>query len=39
MWMSPGEIDAWTAARPEDFADGFLECWRVYRAGSGRGIP
>ncbi len=32
QWFSPGEIDAWTAARPQDFADGFLECWRVWRA-------
>lgn len=27
------QIDRWTAARPQDFATGFLECWRVYRAG------
>jgi 16S rRNA (adenine1518-N6/adenine1519-N6)-dimethyltransferase len=25
------QIDRWTAARPEDFASGFLECWRVFR--------
>jgi 16S rRNA (adenine1518-N6/adenine1519-N6)-dimethyltransferase len=31
VWMSPGEIDAWTATRPQDFAEGFLECWRVFR--------
>jgi 16S rRNA (adenine1518-N6/adenine1519-N6)-dimethyltransferase len=24
-------IDAWVAARPEDFAPGFIECWKVYR--------
>jgi 16S rRNA (adenine1518-N6/adenine1519-N6)-dimethyltransferase len=24
-------IDGWIAARPEDFAPGFLECWNVYR--------
>ena len=24
-------IDGWVAARPEDFAPGFIECWRVYR--------
>jgi 16S rRNA (adenine1518-N6/adenine1519-N6)-dimethyltransferase len=24
-------IDGWTAARPEDFAPGFIECWKVYR--------
>lgn len=28
-----GQIDRWTAARPEDFATGFLECWRVFRSG------
>lgn len=32
QWFTPEEIDAWAAARPEDFADGFLECWRVWRA-------
>lgn len=31
QWFSCQEIDAWTAARPDDFADGFLECWRVWR--------
>ncbi|HWB06964.1 MAG TPA: 16S rRNA (adenine(1518)-N(6)/adenine(1519)-N(6))-dimethyltransferase RsmA [Verrucomicrobiales bacterium] len=30
-WFPPAEIDAWAAVRPEDFADGFLECWRVWR--------
>jgi 16S rRNA (adenine1518-N6/adenine1519-N6)-dimethyltransferase len=24
-------IDGWIAARPEDFAPGFVECWKVYR--------
>jgi 16S rRNA (adenine1518-N6/adenine1519-N6)-dimethyltransferase len=24
-------VDGWVAARPEDFAPGFIECWRVYR--------
>jgi 16S rRNA (adenine1518-N6/adenine1519-N6)-dimethyltransferase len=28
------QIDRWTAARPEDFATGFLECWHVFRANS-----
>jgi 16S rRNA (adenine1518-N6/adenine1519-N6)-dimethyltransferase len=26
------QVDRWTAARPEDFAPGFLECWKCYRA-------
>ncbi len=25
-------VQAWIAAHPEDFAPGFLECWRVWRA-------
>ena len=29
------QIDRWTTARPQDFATGFLECWRVFRAGAG----
>jgi 16S rRNA (adenine1518-N6/adenine1519-N6)-dimethyltransferase len=32
MWMPVAEVDAWAAARPEDFASGFLACWRVTRA-------
>jgi len=24
-------IDGWVAARPNDFAPGFIECWKVYR--------
>jgi 16S rRNA (adenine1518-N6/adenine1519-N6)-dimethyltransferase len=24
-------IDGWTSGRPEDFAPGFLECWKIYR--------
>ena len=24
-------IDRWVAGRPEDFALGFLECWKIYR--------
>ena len=32
-------IDGWIAARPADFAPGFIECWKVYRQenGSNRG--
>jgi len=25
------QIDRWTTARPQDFAPGFLECWRAFR--------
>jgi 16S rRNA (adenine1518-N6/adenine1519-N6)-dimethyltransferase len=30
-WFSPAIIDHWTSQRPEDFADGFLECWKRYQ--------
>jgi 16S rRNA (adenine1518-N6/adenine1519-N6)-dimethyltransferase len=30
-FLPPTVIDGWTSARPEDFAPGFLECWRAYR--------
>ncbi|MDR3402425.1 MAG: 16S rRNA (adenine(1518)-N(6)/adenine(1519)-N(6))-dimethyltransferase RsmA [Chthoniobacter sp.] len=28
------QIDRWTTARPQDFATGFLECWRLFRTGA-----
>lgn len=28
------QIEHWIAARPQDFAPGFLECWRVFHAPS-----
>ena len=31
LWLPPAEIDLWIAARPEDFAPGFIECWRAAR--------
>lgn len=30
-FFAPGVIDGWTSARPDDFASGFLECWKAYR--------
>ncbi len=30
-FFPPALIDGWTSARPEDFAPGFLECWKTYR--------
>jgi len=30
-FFRPAVIDGWTSARPEDFAPGFLECWKAYR--------
>jgi 16S rRNA (adenine1518-N6/adenine1519-N6)-dimethyltransferase len=29
------EIDTWVAARPQDFAPGFLLCWKTWRAPGG----
>ncbi len=31
VFLPPAVIDGWTSARPEDFAPGFLECWKIYR--------
>jgi 16S rRNA (adenine1518-N6/adenine1519-N6)-dimethyltransferase len=28
-------VDGWIAARPDDFAPGFVECWNAYRKKSG----
>lgn len=30
-FLPPAVVDGWTLARPEDFAPGFLECWKAYR--------
>lgn len=31
-WFTEAQITQWTAARPQDFAPGFLECWRLWGA-------
>jgi 16S rRNA (adenine1518-N6/adenine1519-N6)-dimethyltransferase len=31
VFFRPAVIDGWTSARPDDFAPGFLECWKAYR--------
>ena len=31
LWMGPAELQSWIECRPEDFAEGFLECWKVAR--------
>ncbi len=31
-WFTPAQIDRWITQRPEDFATGFLECWRARSA-------
>lgn len=28
-WFKPQQVDAWVRARPQDFADGFVECWHA----------
>lgn len=30
-WFPLGEVQAWIAARPEDFASGFIACWDAAR--------
>lgn len=34
-FFSPTIIDGWVSARPEDFAPGFIECWKAYRGKKG----
>jgi 16S rRNA (adenine1518-N6/adenine1519-N6)-dimethyltransferase len=29
-WFKPEDISAWVAARPEDFAKGFVTCWKAW---------
>jgi len=31
VFLPPAIVDGWTLARPEDFAPGFLQCWKAYR--------
>jgi 16S rRNA (adenine1518-N6/adenine1519-N6)-dimethyltransferase len=31
VFLPPAIVDGWTSARPEDFAPGFLRCWKEYR--------
>ncbi|MDP3851120.1 MAG: 16S rRNA (adenine(1518)-N(6)/adenine(1519)-N(6))-dimethyltransferase RsmA [Luteolibacter sp.] len=31
-WFPLVEIEAWIAARPEDFSSGFLACWKTYQS-------
>jgi 16S rRNA (adenine1518-N6/adenine1519-N6)-dimethyltransferase len=30
-WFAPEIIDAWISARPQDFAKGFVSCWKAWR--------
>jgi 16S rRNA (adenine1518-N6/adenine1519-N6)-dimethyltransferase len=31
-WFSTALIDQWTSERPQDFARGFVSCWKMWRA-------
>ncbi len=31
QWFAPAEVDRWVQRRPQDFADGFVECWQVWQ--------
>jgi len=30
QWIGIEEVNAWIDARPQDFASGFIECWKVF---------
>lgn len=32
-WFPPAVIDDWVRARPEDFAKGFVTCWKAWMSG------
>jgi 16S rRNA (adenine1518-N6/adenine1519-N6)-dimethyltransferase len=34
-WFTLAQIARWIAARPQDFAPGFLKCWEVWRTAKG----
>ncbi len=29
QWFRPDDVTTWLAARPQDFASGFIECWKA----------
>jgi 16S rRNA (adenine1518-N6/adenine1519-N6)-dimethyltransferase len=31
LWMKSDELQSWIEAKPDDFAGGFLECWKIAR--------
>jgi 16S rRNA (adenine1518-N6/adenine1519-N6)-dimethyltransferase len=31
LFLPTAILDGWTSARPEDFAPGFVQCWKAYR--------
>ncbi|MDZ4286735.1 MAG: 16S rRNA (adenine(1518)-N(6)/adenine(1519)-N(6))-dimethyltransferase RsmA, partial [Prosthecobacter sp.] len=34
-WFPPAEITTWVAQRPQDFAKGFVTCWKAYQSHFG----
>ena len=36
-WFDPGFIEDWITARPQDFATGFITCFRAWRKESKEG--
>jgi len=38
-WFTIPQLERWTASRPEDFASGFLECFRRFRESAAARAP
>lgn len=36
-WFTLAQLARWTAARPDDFASGFIECFRLFRESAAAG--
>jgi 16S rRNA (adenine1518-N6/adenine1519-N6)-dimethyltransferase len=32
QWFKPATVTDWVNERPQDFATGFIECWRAWEA-------
>jgi 16S rRNA (adenine1518-N6/adenine1519-N6)-dimethyltransferase len=32
QWFKPATVTDWVNARPQDFATGFIECWRAWES-------
>ena len=39
LWFPVPEIDAWIAAKPDDFASGFIACWEAAKAAGSLAQP
>jgi 16S rRNA (adenine1518-N6/adenine1519-N6)-dimethyltransferase len=39
-WFKLEQVEAWVTTRPQDFADGFIQCWQAAKAkGWGQPLP